>query len=78
MVRGADTPEHQTHMNGKIIDIRNAPMTTTEEKTFLEVAVAHSNVQKVIFKTNHGVSSSKIVVDTSGVHDDHFHVETYN
>lgn len=76
LIDGALTPEHQTHRSGKEIDVRNYGMTAAQEKKFLELCVANSNVRQVIFYTNHGLTSSKIKVDAK--HNDHFHVDTNN
>ncbi|MFC0212231.1 peptidoglycan-binding domain-containing protein [Paenibacillus chartarius] len=74
LIDGADTPEHSSHQDGKSVDIRNAGMTAAQEKKFLEIAVANANVSKVLFYTNHGLTSTKIEVRAD--HADHFHLST--
>lgn len=77
LIDGVDTPEHEGHMDGKRLDVRNnfgtTAMTSAQEKKFLEICVANSNVSQVIFYTKHGLTSSKIVVQAD--HADHFHVD---
>lgn len=77
LIDGVDTPEHETHMDGKDLDVRNkfgtTAMTAAEEKKFLEICVANSNVAQVLFYTKHGLTSSKIIVRAD--HADHFHVD---
>lgn len=76
LIDGADTPEHSSHQDGKSVDIRNSGMSAAEEKKFLEIAVANSNVSKVLFYKNHGLTSTKIEVRAD--HADHFHLSTVN
>lgn len=76
LIDGADTPEHSTHQSGKELDIRNkfgtTAMTTAQEKKLLEIAVANANVEKILFYTKHGLTSTKVVLDSN--HADHFHI----
>ncbi|MNW39905.1 hypothetical protein D3C74_170070 [compost metagenome] len=37
LIDGEDTPEHDSHQTGTIMDIRNSGMTEEEEKKFLEI-----------------------------------------
>jgi hypothetical protein len=76
LIKGENTPDHSTHENGKDTDIRNANLTDAQEKTFLEIASSHPNVERILYYTDHGVTSSKIVIDSN--HTDHFHVDTTN
>lgn len=76
LIDGEDTPEHAGHQDGKQADIRNAPMTSSEEKTFLQACVDDSDVVSVRFHTKHNINSNKIIVDSS--HSDHFHVNFKN
>ncbi|MFD1738842.1 peptidoglycan-binding protein [Bacillus salitolerans] len=76
LIDGENTPEHSTHEDGKDMDIRNAGMTAAQEKKLLEILIANSNVDKVLFYKNHGLSSSKIIVRSD--HADHFHVDFFN
>ncbi|WP_052770038.1 peptidoglycan-binding protein [Paenibacillus sp. IHB B 3415] len=76
LMDGADTPEHSTHQTGREVDIRNAGLTAAEAKKFLEICVANANVSRVIYYTNHGLTSSKIYIRAD--HADHFHVDTVN
>lgn len=73
LIDGENTPEHASHENGKDADVRNAGLSTSEQQAFLNACVSNSGVQQVIYYTNHGISSSKIVIDAN--HDDHFHVD---
>ncbi|MEK8132625.1 peptidoglycan-binding protein [Paenibacillus filicis] len=76
LIDGADTPEHSSHQDGKSVDIRNAGLTDAQAKKFLELAVANSNVTKVYYYKNHGLTSSKIEIRAD--HADHFHLATIN
>lgn len=76
LIDGAYTPEHSSHRSGKELDIRakfgSTAMTTAQQKKLLEIIVSNSNVERVLFHTKHGLTSSKIVVDSS--HNGHIHI----
>ncbi|MGF7058543.1 peptidoglycan-binding protein [Brassicibacter mesophilus] len=73
LINDEDTPDHASHSGGKDADIRSTVMTTEQQKTFLQLCVNNSGVAQVLFGTNHGINSSKIVVRSD--HADHFHVD---
>jgi hypothetical protein len=60
-------------MNGKDADIRNANLTTAQQKTFLQLCVDNPGVSAVLYYTKHGINSNKIIVRAD--HSDHFHVD---
>lgn len=68
-----DTPEHSSHMDGKDADIRNANLTTAQQKIFLQLCVDNPGVSAVLYYTKHGINSNKIIVRAD--HSDHFHVD---
>ncbi|WP_068773583.1 peptidoglycan-binding protein [Paenibacillus sp. FJAT-26967] len=72
LIDGDDTPEHSTHQDGKGVDIRNAGLTVDQQKKVLQLAVDNPNISSILYYTNHGLTSSKIVIRAD--HDDHFHV----
>ncbi|CAH1189937.1 hypothetical protein PAECIP111893_00035 [Paenibacillus plantiphilus] len=76
LIDGVQSPEHSTHKSGKEMDIRNNRMTAAQEKKWLELCIAHSNVKRIIFHTKHGLTSGKVVIDAH--HQDHFHIHTCN
>ncbi|MCG7408937.1 peptidoglycan-binding protein [Paenibacillus sp. ACRRX] len=77
LIDGDDTPEHAGHRNGKNLDIRNkfgtTAMTPAQEKKFLEIAIANSSVTKIRFSNTYGLTSSKLIQDST--HADHFHLD---
>ena len=75
LIDGEDTPDHDTHRDGKDADIRNAVMTSSEEQNFLELCVAEPGVQSILFYKNYGIydPNNKIVIRAD--HADHFHVD---
>jgi len=73
LINNENTPEHASHADGKDADIRSTVLTTAQQKTFLQLCVDNPGVAQVLFGTNHGIISSKIVVRAD--HADHFHVD---
>ncbi|MFN0224257.1 peptidoglycan-binding protein [Paenibacillus sp. KR2-11] len=74
LIDGENTPEHETHMDGKSVDIRNAGLTEAQAKKFIQIAIANPNVSKVLYYKNLGIVSDKIEVRAD--HADHFHLTT--
>lgn len=76
LIDGAYTPEHSSHRSGKELDIRmkfnSTVMTTAQQKKLLEIIVNNPNVERVLFYSKHGLTSSKIVLDSS--HSGHVHI----
>lgn len=76
LIDGAYTPEHSSHRSGKELDVRakfgSTAMTTAQQKKLLEIIVSNPNVERVLYYTKHGLTSSKIVVNSS--HSGHFHI----
>lgn len=73
LIDGEDTPEHEGHQTGKVMDIRNAGMDEEQERKFLEICSGHAQITKILFHKNHGIVSEKIILEAN--HNDHFHVE---
>lgn len=68
-----NTPEHDSHKDGKCADIRNVNPTTAQQKTFLQLCVDNPGVSRMLYYTKHGVNSNKIEIRAD--HADHFHVD---
>lgn len=73
LIDGEDTPEHESHQTGTIMDIRNSGMTAEEEKKFLEICTENAQVKKVLFHKKYDIASDKIKPEPK--HHDHFHIE---
>ncbi|MEK4372511.1 hypothetical protein [Paenibacillus sp. FSL R5-0473] len=72
-IDGEDTPEHESHQTGTIMDIRNSGMTADEEKKFLAICSENAQVKKVLFHKKYDIASDKIKLEPK--HHDHFHIE---
>lgn len=73
LMDGADTPDHRTHEDGKDADIRSTVMSTSQQKTFLEICIAHPDVEKILFGYSRDLSSTKLKIRSD--HRDHFHID---
>ncbi|MFD1737367.1 peptidoglycan-binding protein [Bacillus salitolerans] len=73
-INGGDNTDHDTHTDGRDLDISTSNLTTDAElKTALEYIIAQSNVERVLFKETYVLP--KVVKDAG--HYDHFHVDFY-
>lgn len=73
LIDGANTPEHSSHENGKDVDIRNNNLTQTEQTAVLNACAANSSVERILYYSKLGSTSTKIVIDSG--HSSHFHVD---